>query len=260
MEQQKERLGLGQTLTAAPTPIVDPGLACVELICRFHQIPFNREGLKRRYGGEEAPFTNLEILRAFKTLGFKAREVHPNWRRIDKISLPAIAPLKNGGYCIIGQANQDQVLVLSPLAQRSQKISKNEFDKKWTGELILAVHRESKTKDQSKFDFTWFIPAVLKYKKLFGEVLIAAFFLQIFALVTPLFFQVVIDKVLVHNGVTTLDVLAIGMLTIALFEVILGGLKTYLLSHTTNRIDVELGAKLYTHLVSLPLAWFGVRR
>ena len=104
------------------------------------------------------------------------------------------------------------------------------------------------------------MPAILKYRKLFAEVLLASFFLQLFALVTPLFFQVIIDKVLVHRGLTTLDVLAIGMLALAVFEIVLGGLRSYVFAHTTNRMDVLLGAKLFSHLLRLPLAYFEARR
>ena len=85
-------------------------------------------------------------------------------------------------------------------------------------------------------------------------------FLQIFALVSPLFFQVVMDKVLVHRGTTTLDVLVIGLIVVVLFESVLTVLRSYVFSHTTSRIDVELGARLFRHLVSLPLAYFQARR
>ena len=102
--------------------------------------------------------------------------------------------------------------------------------------------------------------AIHKYRGLLSEVLLASFFLQIFALVSPLFFQVVIDKVLVHRSLGTLDVLVAGMVAISIFEVVLGALRTYLFSHTTNRIDVELGARLFHHLLALPLAYFQARR
>lgn len=111
-----------------------------------------------------------------------------------------------------------------------------------------------------EFDIRWFIPALLKYKKLFFEVILISFFLPIFALVTPFFFQVVMDKVLVHRGFSTLDVLAFGFFIIAVFDAILGGLRTFLFSHTTNRVDVELGARLFNHLVSLPLSYFEARQ
>ena len=111
-----------------------------------------------------------------------------------------------------------------------------------------------------RFDITWFLSAIHKYRKHLSEVLLASFFLQLFALVSPLVFQVVIDKVLVHRSMSTLDVLAFALVGIAVFETILGILRTYLFSHTTNRIDVELGARLFRHLLALPLAYFQARR
>jgi subfamily B ATP-binding cassette protein HlyB/CyaB len=124
----------------------------------------------------------------------------------------------------------------------------------------LLTRRGGLVEQFKEFDIRWFIPSLLKYRKLFGEVILISFFLQLFALVTPLFFQVVMDKVLVHRGFTTLDVLAFGFVVIALFDAILGGLRTYLFSHTTNRVDVELGARLFNHLVSLPLSYFEARQ
>ncbi|MEP7301979.1 MAG: type I secretion system permease/ATPase, partial [Caldimonas sp.] len=108
--------------------------------------------------------------------------------------------------------------------------------------------------------FSWFIPSLVKYRRLFGEVLLVSLFLQLFALVSPLFFQVVMDKVLVHRGLTTLDVLVVGLIVVVVFESVLTTLRTYVFSHTTSRIDVELGARLFRHLVSLPLAYFQARR
>ncbi|MFP6972517.1 type I secretion system permease/ATPase, partial [Xanthomonas hortorum] len=112
----------------------------------------------------------------------------------------------------------------------------------------------------AKFDFSWFIPAVVKYRKLMIEVFVVSFFIQLFALITPLFYQVVMDKVLVHNGLTTLDVIAIGLVSMAVFDVLLSGLRTYVFAHTTSKIDVELGARLFRHVLSLPLAYFESRR
>ena len=112
----------------------------------------------------------------------------------------------------------------------------------------------------AKFDFTWFIPAVIKYRRIFLEVLAVSIVLQLFALITPLFFQVVMDKVLVHRGFSTLDVIAVAFVVVTLFEVVLGGLRSYIFAHTTSRIDVELGARLYRHLLQLPISYFEQRR
>src|SRR5205814_9103290 len=112
----------------------------------------------------------------------------------------------------------------------------------------------------SRFDLTWCLAAIHKYRHLVSEVLLWSLFLQLLGLVSPLFFQVVIDKVLVHRASTTLDVLVIGLMAISIFETVLGILRTYLFAHTTNRIDVELGARLFHHLLALPMAYFQARR
>ena len=111
-----------------------------------------------------------------------------------------------------------------------------------------------------RFGVSWFLRAMVLYRRLFFEVLTASFFLQLFALVTPLFFQVVTDKVLIHRGLTTLDVLVVGLVTVSIFETVLTGLRTYIFAHTTSRIDVTLGARLFQHLVALPVGYFGARR
>ncbi|MEI2718890.1 MAG: ABC transporter transmembrane domain-containing protein [Gemmatimonadales bacterium] len=127
------------------------------------------------------------------------------------------------------------------------------------GELILITSRASLAGDLAQFDFSWFIPSLVKYRKLLGEVLLISFMLQLFGLVSPLFFQVVMDKVLVHRGLTTLDVLVIGLVVVVVFESVLNALRAYVFSHTTSRIDVELGARLFRHLVQ-PCRWPTSRR
>src|SRR5690348_18369607 len=139
-------------------------------------------------------------------------------------------------------------------------LSRAELEAVWDGRLVLMTRRAGLADLGRRFDVTWFLGAIHKYRRLLGEVLIASFFLQLFALVSPLFFQVVIDKVLVHRALPTLDVLIVGLVAIALFETVLGILRTFLFSHTTNRIDVELGARLFRHLLALPLAYFQARR
>src|SRR4029077_16809526 len=170
--------------------------------------------------------------------------------------LPGIAPLRDGGFLILGKASEDKILVQFPLSPRPEAMARADFEAAWDGRLILMARRASLSDLTRRFDITWFLGAIHKYRHLLGEVLIASFFLQVFSLISPLFFQVVIDKVLVHRSMSTLDVLVLGLVAIAVFESILGGLRTYLFSHTTNRIDVELGARLFRHLMALPIAYF----
>jgi ATP-binding cassette, subfamily B, bacterial HlyB/CyaB len=130
----------------------------------------------------------------------------------------------------------------------------------WDGRVVLVARRAGLVDLARRFDITWFLGAIVKYRSLLGEVFAASFFLQLFALATPLIFQVVIDKVLVHRSMSTLDLLIIAFSAIAIFETVLGALRTYIFAHTTNRIDVELGARLFRHLLALPIAYFQARR
>jgi subfamily B ATP-binding cassette protein HlyB/CyaB len=197
---------------------------------------------------------------AAKQLGLKSKCLTSSWQRLAKTPLPAIAQHRDGHFFILTRCDNDKVLIQDPLEKRPLTLPKDLFEGIWNGQLILMTRRSGLLSGNNRFDFSWFIPAIVKYRRLFGEVLIASFFIQLFALITPLFFQVIIDKVLVHRGLTTLDVLAIGLLAVSVFEVVLTGMRTYLFSHTTNRIDVTLGAKLFDHLLRLPLAYFQSRR
>ena len=236
----------------------DQGLFALAMLLRIHGIAVEQPQLRHRLGSVAVGVT--EMLRCAKQLGLKARSVRTTWVRLAQTPLPAIAALKGGGFLLLGSAGKDRVLVQCASTPRPEALKRAEFEALWDGRLVLMARRASLSDLARRFDITWFLGAIRKYRRLLGEVLVASLFLQIFSLVTPLVFQVVIDKVLVHRVLSTLEVLTIGLATIAVFEAILGALRTYLFAHTTNRIDVELGARLFRHLMSLPLAYFQTRR
>lgn len=242
---------------------IDTGLLCLAAICRFHQLPVDPRQLEREYSNGQ-PLSDCDIQRAAKVLGFRCQHV-PALASPDNAVLPAIAKHHDGSYCILARVEGDdpdnkKYLIHDLRRSQPELISREEFLQYCTGELLLFARRRTFAESlQQQFDIRWFIPALLKYKKLFGEVLLASFILQLFALATPIFFQVVMDKVIVHHGLSTLNVLAIGFLVVMVFEALLGGIRTYLFAHTTNRVDVELGSSLYRHLLGLPLAYFQAR-
>lgn len=201
---------------------------------------------------------------AAKSLGLKAKVVRQPIKRLAMATLPALVWCDDGNHFILaktdGEGEHAQFLIQDLVTNKSAVLSFAEFSNRYSGKLILVASRASVLGSLAKFDFTWFIPAVIKYRRLFFEVLVVSVVLQLFALITPLFFQVVMDKVLVHRGFSTLDVVSVALLVVSLFEIVLGGLRTYLFAHTTSRIDVELGARLFRHLLSLPLSYFEHRR
>src|SRR5580765_455353 len=239
-------------------PPADPGLEALVTLLHLKDVAADRGQIRHRLGTDKigAP----EMLRCAKDLGLKARRCQTDWSRLARTPLPAIASLRDGGFLVLAKATQDKVLVQSPQTFRPVLMTQAELLAVWDGGLILMARRAGLSDITRRFDITWFMGAIHKYRRFLSEVLIASFFLQLFALVSPLFFQVVIDKVLVHRGLSTLDVLIIGLLAISVFETVLGILRTYLFAHTTNRIDVELGARLFHHLLALPMAYFQARR
>ncbi len=240
--------------------VTDTGLICLLILARFYDLPADGAQLRHQFAQSGQVLSDTDLLRAAKHLGLKAGVLTANWNKLGGIPLPALAKRTDGRYVVLAKLEGEKILVQDPTEVRPLILSREQFESAWTGQLLLFTKRANLRLKDLKFDFTWFIPAVVKYRKFLGEVLIASFFLQLFALLTPLFMQVVIDKVLVHKGFTTLYVLAVGMIALALFDAILGGLRTYLFSHTTNRIDVGLGAQLFRHVLALPLAYFEARR
>ncbi|MCP3401806.1 type I secretion system permease/ATPase [Bradyrhizobium sp. CCGB20] len=228
------------------------------MMLQFLGVPADPEQLRHQFGGVTIGTT--EMLRCTRQFNIKARLVRTSWERLDKTPLPAIVALRDGGFLILGKAGDGKAIVQYPGSPRPQMLTKAQFEVMWDGRIVLMTKRAGLADLSRRFDITWFMGAVNRYRGLLGEVLLASFFLQIFALVSPLFFQVVIDKVLVHRSLGTLDVLVAGIIAISIFEVVLGALRTYLFSHTTNRIDVELGARLFHHLLALPLSYFQARR
>ena len=234
------------------------GLACLVLLLRFNGVAAEPEQIGHQLGG--AAIDAQEMVRCARALGLKARVVSKDWKRLLATSLPAIAACKDGSFLVLGKVADDKALVQNPVNGRPQLMDRAEFEAIWAGQLVVMTRRASLTGLARRFDITWFLQAMHKYRGLLAEVLVASFFLQIFALITPLFFQVVIDKVLVHRGLTTLDVLVLGLIAVSIFETVLAALRTHVFAHTTNRIDVELGARLFRHLIALPIAYFGARR
>ncbi|WPB56478.1 type I secretion system permease/ATPase [Xylophilus sp. GOD-11R] len=183
--------------------------------------------------------------------------------RLAKTTGPVLARDQEGRLLIAARLPDGRVQLQTAGEPAPELLSAGAFEVRWTG-AWLAPHASRSTTmragEQMPFGFGWFWQSLRKQRGLLGEVLLASLFVQVFALVTPLIFQVVIDKVLTHRSVTTLDVMVVALMGVAVFEVVLGAMRHYLFSHTTQRIDLELGQRLFRHLMRLPLAYFESRR
>jgi len=236
----------------------DPGAAAFAFVLQLLGIPANPAEILH-YSGRPS-LGEDEILRAAKRFPLKTRAISTTAARLEATPLPALAALRDGGWLVIGKAVEGKILVQDPRQPNPEMLTPETLDARWTGRVILLTRRAMLSDPYRRFGVGWFVDAVKKYRAPLIDVLIGSFFLQIFGLLTPLFFQVIIDKVFIHRGLSTLEVLALGLGVLSVFEVVLGGLRTYLFAHTSNRIDVELGARLFRHLFALPMAYFQARR
>jgi subfamily B ATP-binding cassette protein HlyB/CyaB len=256
------------------------GLNALCLLARFHHVAGDPQALLHALGkGTSDAIGSTDLLLAAKQLGLKAKLSRSSVERLPQLALPALALLNDGRIVLLARCDTERVLwvdagatpadVALPPGQTAAPAQATlppiimplqTFAAAWSGQLILVTSRASLVGQLARFDFSWFIPSLVKYRRLLGEVLLVSFFLQLAALVSPLFFQAVMDKVLVHNALTTLDVLMIGLGVVIVFESVLTLLRSYVFSHTTSRIDVELGARLFRHLLQLPMAYFQARR
>ncbi|WP_439923024.1 type I secretion system permease/ATPase [Nitrobacter sp. JJSN] len=234
------------------------GLLALVTLLRCHGVAADPAQIRHQLGVTRVDLSSM--LRCAKDFGLKARIQKTSWSRLAVTPLPGIAVLRNGGFLILGKIVDDKLLVQWPAVPQPEIMTQAELEAIWDGDIVLMARRASLADLSRRFDISWFLGAIHKYRRLLGEVLIASFFLQVFGVISPLFFQVVIDKVLVHQSMSTLDVLVVGLVSLTLFEAILGTLRVYVFAHTTNRIDVELGARLFRHLMALPIAYFQARR
>jgi len=238
----------------------DSALACLALVSRYFQRPLDAAQIRHAYGKTDEAYDAIDLVRCAKRAGFLSRLTRARWDRLDRVALPAIAPLTDGRFIVFARKAEDKLLIQDPAKVAPELLSREDLATLWDGELVLITHREALAGPARGFDLSWFIPAVIRYRKVLSEVFVASFFLQLMGLASPLFFQVVTDKVLVHRGLSSLEVLVVGLGLVSFAEVLLGGLRSYIFSHTTSRIDVELGAGLFRHLMGLPLAYFMARQ
>ena len=250
-------------LKPRPSPVspLDQGLVALCQIAAYYRIGADPSQLRHQLALSDRSADSGDIVRAANLLRLNARILHaPSERRLKSIPTPALLKLAGGSFALLGAPGPDgRLRVLDPLTRTTRMQTYAELTAEWGAEIILIARRAGVGIDPKQFGFKWFLPSLWRYRRPLGYVLFASLFIQLFALVTPLFFQIVIDKVLVHKGTSTLIVVTIGMVSLGLFNVVMQYLRAYILSHTANRIDVELGARLFYHLLRLPLLYFETR-
>ena len=242
------------------------GLDCLSTVARHHGIDLPVDRLLSNYAVADCEVSIRRILRMAKDTGLRARAATLTWAELTRLrdAYPVMAQLENGNWVVVTNARQaedqdsDCVSVFDPLAQPCHVLNlpQSQFCEAWNGKVIL-VKRIYKISDTDRpFDFLWFAPEFFRQRRLFANVVLAAMMLYGLGLATPIFFQLIIDKVLVHQSSSTLYVLTLGISTALLFDATFSFVRRYLLLYATNKIDITTATRSFGHLLGLPITFF----
>jgi len=238
--------------------MAETGLVSIEVISKIHTVSIDMQAVKRRYF-IETELSREEVLRILKDHGIRSRL--KKLKSIDellKYPCPLIVISPNNEFHILLGKKEDKIFIFDCNEKKPREMTTDEFLKFWNGEAIAVYPRFTKT--EFFLNMKWLFKEFYKHRPTFTAVITASFFIQLFGLVTPLFIQVIIDKVLAHHALTTLQVVSGAFLIVLVFDTIMNLMRNYLLYHTANKVDAGLGAKVYRHLLSLPFRYFETRK
>ncbi len=237
---------------------------CLTAIAQHHGLQINPERVIDDYAlGAEEPAGAL-LVRIASEIGLKARISKLDWEGLLAQGgvFPLMARLNNGNAVIVVGARADdgdgKVALLDPLEEGAGVLllDRAQFCSRWEGEVLLVKRRHALTDVNQPFGLRWFIPEILKQKAAFRDIAVAAVAMHLLALASPVFFQLVIDKVLVHQSASTLVVLGVGIVIALAFDATFGFLRQILTLAATNKIDMRLTRRTFGHLLSLPIDYF----
>ena len=231
--------------------------ACYEMLAKFHKKNFPKDAIRRVLQNEvqENKSPTLNTCGTIAAMaGFAAQLVRIPASHLPRVETPALVAWE-GTICVLFEATHQRISIANP-QKGLQRMSLSDFLASQDGEIHILLTRPLPDEEKEKFGFKWFLPSIRKHKRALIEVFVASLFIQIFGLANPLLTQVIIDKVLVQNSLSALNVLGILFIVIALADTALTALRTYLFVDTTNRIDLALGSRIMDHLYKLKLGYF----
>lgn len=199
----------------------DSGLAYFLIVMKFLGIPITKEQAEKlTVLDENKGISEIEIIQSAKALKLGAKLCRLKIEKLKDVRSPIIAKDKHGEFFIVAKSQEEKFMVLLAGKAQPEIKTREELAQIWDGTAVL-VNKKGILDKEAIFSFKWFIPTILKYKKEFIQVLIAIFTVQILGILTPVMTQVVVDKVLVHRSIATLNVLAIGIAVVYIYDLII---------------------------------------
>jgi ATP-binding cassette, subfamily B, bacterial HlyB/CyaB len=242
-------------------------LACFQMLSKHLEIPFRKEVVRRILNDQiqrQGSISFQVCAYLSELIGLKSQLVDVPAVSINRIPTPALIRYRDSFAVLYAIDGKTVVLGLPSQGiincQINQLVEELETDdanlQPQVRVLLLSATKET---PKERFGLGWFVPYLSRYRWVLIEVFIASFFVQLAALANPLVIQVIIDKVIVQNSISTLNILGVLLLAVGVFEAVLTTLRTYLFVDTTNRIDMSLGSQIIDHLLRLPLRYFDKR-
>ena len=240
--------------------VLQETLACFQMLAQLMTLPFRRDAIEKvlREMTRRGQEPNLRLCGQIAAgLGLHVSGAHVTAAMGTRLQTPTLVPWKDS-FALVARSNQSGLTLASP-RDGIVELAPDQLEAAFPDGLdVLLLERSNATLNQS-FGPSWFWPALRRHRNVLVQVLAASFVVQLFALANPLLIQVIIDKVITQRSLDTLQVLGIALVAVTLLEGVLGSLKTFLFSETTNRIDQRLGAEVIDHLLRLPLGYFDKR-
>ncbi|NJO40914.1 MAG: ATP-binding cassette domain-containing protein [Cyanobacteria bacterium RU_5_0] len=238
----------------------DCGVACLAMICRYWGKTFPIHVLREQANVNRSGTSLKSLARAAEGFGFHARPVRASLGRMAEQRNPWIAHWEGMHYVVVYGVKGDRVIVADP-AMGKRLLSCQEFQTHWTGYALLLDPTDRLYSTEIKqASLGRYLGALLPYRSLVVQVILFSILIQIFGLITPLFTQIILDKVVVEKSLTTLNVFAIGLLIFGIWNIGLSSVRQYLLSYFSNRLDLTLISGFISHTLMLPLKFFESRR
>jgi subfamily B ATP-binding cassette protein HlyB/CyaB len=229
-------------------------------LCRIHRLPFDAALLAQQF---PPPYDSAALAGAAQAYGFRTGFAAARGGRLHTIPLPAVAFLRSGAPALLLKHDGERVIYAEAESDLIRTALLSDFETLFEPQLLLASHEGAEAEplagapeEPKTFGFRWFVPALARHRAIWRDVLLASLAIQVIGLSTPLFTQVIIDKVVVHQTQSTLIAIAVGLAMFLVFNAAMGWMRQYLVLHTGNRVDAVLATQVFGHLFRLPLPYF----
>jgi ATP-binding cassette, subfamily B, bacterial HlyB/CyaB len=239
---------------------MDCGAACLAMLCKHYNIPMTLGKLRELANVTTQGATLESLARAGESLGFSARGVQCTYEAILGFELPFIAHWEGYHYVIVYGVSKKQVWIADP-AVGFKKLSVEEFERGWSGTCLVFTPGQSLVQlAAARSPWIRFIAFLQPYRKILMHLFLATFVIQVLGIVPPMIIQNILDGVIVHQNVSLLHLLIVGLIVSNLFTQLMSTVRAFLANFMVRNMDFAMMSHFFKHTMSLPFSFFAKRK